>query len=155
MQQGTTSAIRGDAHVKGILLDLDGVVYVGGSALPGSLEAISQIRAAELPLKFITNTTRRPRRRIVHDLALLGLQVALEDVYTPAALAHEFLARRSLSPFLVVHPELREDFSGLRTGGGEAVVVGDAGEFFTYDLVEPSISQNSSRGRVSRLGQKP
>jgi hypothetical protein len=86
MQQGTTSAIRGDARVvRGILLDLDGVVYVGGSALPGSLEGISRIRAAELPLKFITNTTRRPRRRIVRDLAQLGLQVALEDVYTPAA----------------------------------------------------------------------
>ena len=110
-------------------------MYVGGSALPGSLEAISRIRAAELPLKFITNTTRRPRRRIVRDLALLGLQVALEDVYTPAALAHDFLARRNLAPFLVVHPELREDFSGLRTDGEEAVVVGDAGEFFTYDLL--------------------
>ena len=69
------------------------------------------------------------------DLALLGLQVALEDVYTPAALAHDFLARRNLAPFLVVHPELREDFSGLRTDGEKAVVVGDAGEFFTYDLL--------------------
>ena len=136
MREGTTSEIKGDARVvRGILLDLDGVVYVGGSALPGSLEAISRIRAAELPLKFITNTTRRPRRRIVRDLAQLGLQVAPEDVYTPAALAHDFLARRNLAPFLVVHPELREDFSGLRTDGEEAVVVGDAGEFFTYDLL--------------------
>ena len=156
MQQGTTSAIRGDARVvRGILLDLDGVVYVGGSALPGSLEAISRIRAAELPLKFITNTTRRPRRRIVRDLAQLGLQVALEDVYTPAALAHDFLARRNLAPFLVVHPELREDFSGLRTDGEEAVVVGDAGEFFTYDLLNRAYRRDSSRGRVSRPGQKP
>jgi len=68
------------------------------------------IRAAELPLKFITNTTRRPRRRIVRDLAQLGLQVAPEDVYTPAALAHDFLARRNLAPFLVVHPELARGF---------------------------------------------
>ena len=81
MRQGTKSAIPGDARVvKGILLDLDGVVYVGASALPGSLEAISRIREARIPLKFITNTTRRPRRRVVEDLARLGLQVALEDV---------------------------------------------------------------------------
>jgi ribonucleotide monophosphatase NagD (HAD superfamily) len=53
MQQGTTSAIRGDARVvRRILLDRDGVVYVGGSALPGSLEAISRIRAVKLPLKL-------------------------------------------------------------------------------------------------------
>ena len=132
MQQATNSAIR---VVKGILLDLDGVVYVRGAALPGSLEAISRIRAAGLPLKFITNTTRRPRRSIVRDLALLGLQVTQEDVYTPAALAHDFLARRNLAPFLVAHPDLREDFAGLRTDGEEAVVVADAGEFFTYDLL--------------------
>jgi ribonucleotide monophosphatase NagD (HAD superfamily) len=77
------------------LLDLDGVVYVGGSVLAGSLEAISRIRKAQLPLKFITNTTRRPRRRIVEDLARLGLHVAPEDVYTPAAMAHDFLARQN------------------------------------------------------------
>jgi HAD superfamily hydrolase (TIGR01458 family) len=136
MRQGAKSAIRGDASVvKGILLDLDGVVYVGASALSGSLDAISRIRAARIPLKFITNTTRRPRRRIVEDLARLGVHVAFEDVYTPATIAHDFLAQRRLTPFLVVHPDLREDFSGLATDGEEAVVVGDAGEFFTYDLL--------------------
>ena len=34
-----------------------------------------------------------------------------------------------------MHPDLREDFSGLQTGSEEAVVIGDAGEFFTYDLL--------------------
>ncbi|WOJ90965.1 TIGR01458 family HAD-type hydrolase [Methylocapsa polymorpha] len=122
-------------EVKGVLLDLDGVVYVGKAALPGSLEAIRQIRESRIPLKFITNTTRRPRRRIVGDLAQLGLEVAIEDVFTPAALAHDFLARRNLTPFLLVHPDLHEDFAGLPPGDGEAVVVGDAGAFFTYDLL--------------------
>jgi HAD superfamily hydrolase (TIGR01458 family) len=136
MRQGTKSAIRGDTRVvKGILLDLDGVVYVGASALPGSLDAISRIRAAGIPLKFITNTTRRPRRRIVADLARLGVHAVLEDVYTPAVIAHDLLLQRKLTPFLVVHPDLREDFSGLATDGKEAVIVGDAGEFFTYDLL--------------------
>jgi len=131
-----TSAIQGDARtVRGILLDLDGVVYVGRTGLPGSLHAISQIRAAQLPLKFITNTTRRPLRRIVSDLAQPGLQVAMDDVYTPAAIAQEFLRCRNLRPFLVVHPNLHEDFSGLTTNGDEAVVVGDAGKFFNYDLL--------------------
>ena len=117
------------------MLDLDGVVYVGRTGLPGSLHAISQIRAAQLPLKFITNTTRRPLRRIVSDLAQPGLQVAMDDVYTPAAIAQEFLRCRNLRPFLVVHPNLHEDFSGLTTNGDEAVVVGDTGKFFTYDLL--------------------
>ena len=90
------------------------------------------------PRKF--HSSLSPTRPAAHfaasqDLAQLGLQVAIEDVYTPAAIAHEFLTRRNLEPFSVVHPDLREDFSGLTTDGDEAVVVGDAGEFFTYDLL--------------------
>lgn len=121
--------------VKGILLDVEGVVCIGNALVPGSLEAIRRIREARIPLKFITNTTRRPRRRIVSDLARLGLSVASEDIFTPATLARGFLARQNLAPLLIVHPDLREDFIGLATGDGEAVVVGDAGEFFTYDLL--------------------
>ena len=50
MRQGTTSATRGDARtVRGILLDLDGVVYVGRTVLPGSLHAISQISGCATP----------------------------------------------------------------------------------------------------------
>ena len=109
MRLEMTSTIRGNRTVRGILLDLDGVVYVGHTVLPGSLDAISRIRAAKLPLRFITNTTRRSLRRIVSDLAQLGLQVATEDVYAPAAIAQEFLRCRNLRPFLVVHPDLRED----------------------------------------------
>src|SRR5437016_2463953 len=73
MQQGNGLAIRRDTRVvRGILLDLDGVVR--DTLLPGSLEAISKIEAAGIRLKFITNTTRRPRRRIAADLTQLGLR---------------------------------------------------------------------------------
>jgi HAD superfamily hydrolase (TIGR01458 family) len=54
-------------------------------------------------------------------------------VFTPAVLAREFLVRENLSPFLAVHPDLGEDFAGLAEEGGEAVVLGDAGDFFSYD----------------------
>jgi len=121
--------------MKGLLLDLDGVVYVGHTALPGSLDAIRLVREAGIPLRFITNTTRRPRRRIVADLAKLGLDVEAQHVFTPAAMTREVLARHELTPFLVVHPDLREEFSGLPSGDAEAVVIGDAGPFFTYDLL--------------------
>jgi hypothetical protein len=55
----------------------------------------------------------------------MGLRAELDDIFTPAAIARDFLADRNLTPFLVVHPNLREDFSGLPTGSEEAVVIGD------------------------------
>jgi HAD superfamily hydrolase (TIGR01458 family) len=129
------SAGREGKMVQGVLIDLDGVVYVGNELLRGSLDAILRLRELRIPFKFITNTTRRPRHRIVSDLARLGLSIDVRDLFTPAALARDFLERENLVPFLIVHPDLRVDFTGLVTGGGEAVVVGDAGAFFTYDLL--------------------
>jgi len=130
-----TKPIERNAEVKGVLIDLDGVVYVGEAPLPGALDAIRKLRDLSIPFKFITNTTRRPRRKIVADLARLGLDVAMEDVCTPAAEARDFLAGQNLAPFLIVHPDLREEFDRLPSGDGEAVIVGDAGAFFTYGLL--------------------
>ncbi|MGO9431529.1 TIGR01458 family HAD-type hydrolase [Rhodoblastus sp.] len=128
------SSVSDRRPIRGLLLDLDGVVHVRGTALPGS-EAIARVRDQNIPLKFVTNTTRLPRRRIVEDLAQMGLRVAMEDVFTPAISARAFLLRENLALFLVAHPDLREDFVGLPEQGREAVVLGDAGACFTYDIL--------------------
>jgi HAD superfamily hydrolase (TIGR01458 family) len=126
---------------KAVLLDIEGVICVGDAALPGSLDAVRRIRQAGIAHKFITNTTRRPRRLIVEDLGRLGLEVAEADVFTPAIAARVPLTREGLTPLLVVHPHLREDFEAASVCGAaasrafDAVVVGDAGIYFTYELL--------------------
>ncbi|MCC0003606.1 MAG: TIGR01458 family HAD-type hydrolase [Methylobacteriaceae bacterium] len=122
---------QGLVRIQGLLIDLDGVVTIGGKLVSGAGAALARLHE-RIPYRFITNTTRRPRRRVVADLAALGLAVDVDHLYTPAALVRAYCAERALSPFLVTHPDLAEDFDGLPTGGREAVIVGDAGEFFTY-----------------------
>lgn len=41
--------------IRGLLIDLGGVVYQGRAPLPGALEALGQLRAAGLPYRFLTN----------------------------------------------------------------------------------------------------
>lgn len=118
--------------VEGLLLDLDGVVHIRDKPVPGSLDAIARLRAAKIPFRFVTNTTRRPRRSIAEGLAAIGLDVAEEEIFTPASLIRARLTSRGLAPLLVIHPDLREDFAGLKQGA-DAVVIGDAGDYFTYD----------------------
>jgi HAD superfamily hydrolase (TIGR01458 family) len=117
---------------RGILLDLDGVLYVGRQAVPGAVEALARLRAAGIPLAFITNTTRRSRETIRADLGAMGLTIAREELFTPARAARDWIAARALSPYLLIHRGLAEDFAGLESEGKDAVVVGDAGEGFTY-----------------------
>jgi len=113
-------------------LDLGGVVYVGSTAIQGAIAAVQRLRDTGLPLRFITNTTRRSRSQVIADLRRMDLHVSDHELLTPALMARAFLESHALSPFLVVHPNLEEDFAGLASGRPEAVVVGDAGEYFTY-----------------------
>lgn len=118
--------------VKGVLLDLGGVVYVGDAVLPGALEALDRLREAGLALRYLTNTTRSPRRKLLAKLHALGVSAEAEELFMPAIAARRYLEAQGLSPHLLVHPALEEDFAGLPEGQARAVVIGDAGEGFTY-----------------------
>src|SRR5262249_51627757 len=118
--------------IRGVLMDLDGVLYVGRRLLPGAVEAMARLRAADVPVCCITNTTRRSRQRIRARLAAMGLSIADDRLLTPARAARDYLAAERLAPYLLIHPDLAEDFAGIAADGTGAVVVGDAGEGFTY-----------------------
>lgn len=118
--------------IEAVLLDLGGVVYVGDAPLPGALDALRRLRASGLGLRFLTNTTRQPRRALLEKLAAMGVPVEPDELFMPSLAARRRLEAEGLAPHLLVHPALEEDFAGLPGGAPCAVVIGDAGEGFTY-----------------------
>ncbi len=139
--------------VRGVLLDLGGVVYVGTRAIEGAIAAVQRLRDAGLPLRFITNTTRRSRRQVIAGLSEMGLHVLDDELLTPALMARAFLKSHALSPFLVVHPNLEEDFAGLASDRPEAVVVGDAGEYFTYSRLNSAYRKIAAGAELLALAR--
>ena len=123
---------RKGSPLRGLLIDLGGVVYQGASALPGSAEAIRRLRTAGVPFRFLTNTTSQPLSAILDTLSALGISVAREEVFTPATAARVYLENHDLQPYFLVAPALLRDFPDVSSGRQRAVVVGDAGEGFTY-----------------------
>lgn len=121
--------------INGVLLDLSGVVYVGNRTLPGALDAITQLRDAGLPVRFLTNTTRTPKSGILRRLGAMGLTISQDELFTPAEAARNWLAAHQCSPHLLIHPDLRDDFRGLSDWSTKAVVVGDAGTGFTFETL--------------------
>ncbi len=117
---------------KGTLLDLGGVVYVGERPLPGAIAAIERLRQAGVAVRFLTNTTRSSHRMLLEKLRAMGLDIADNELFTPSLAARRKIERDGLAPYLLVHLALEEDFAGLPKGGPEAVVVGDAGDSFSY-----------------------
>lgn len=120
--------------VKGVLLDLSGVLYDGDTAIPGGVEAVARLREAGLPVRFLTNSTRSPRRALLQKLSRMGFDLDEAELFTPASAACALLREQGLRPHLLIHPDLEEDFGGVERGEG-AVVVGDAGPFFSFETL--------------------
>lgn len=118
--------------IAGVLLDLAGVVYQGGALLPGALQSIDKLRTKNLPIRFVTNTTRSSKATIISDLKSLGLIVADQELLTPAEAARGWLIAHGYEASLLVHPELEPEFSGMPHAAKKAVVVADAGDSFSY-----------------------
>ena len=118
---------------KGVLLDIAGVLYDGDHQIDGAARAVSQLREAGLPIRFLTNSTRTPKRLIFEKLAAFEITNDKSEIVTPAEAACAWLRQEGYSPHLLVHPDLTEDFSETPSGGPVAVVVGDAGRHFTYE----------------------
>lgn len=121
--------------IRGVLLDLAGVVYQGDQVLPGAIEAVARLHAAKLPLRFVTNTTTKTKQTLLARLSGLGLEITGEELFTPGQAARSWLTEHHATPELLVHPDLEQEFAGLPKQERRAVVVGDAGETFTYDTL--------------------
>jgi HAD superfamily hydrolase (TIGR01458 family) len=130
--------------VEGLLLDLSGVIYVQDEAVPGAAEALERLRGEGIPIRLVTNTTMRPRRSILERLERLGIEADPAELITPATLAASRCAEAGYeSVSLVVLDELREDLEGLEERGNsvDAVIVGDLGEGWDYDILNRAFRQ--------------
>jgi HAD superfamily hydrolase (TIGR01450 family) len=72
-------------------LDLDGVVWLAGQAVPGSAEAVSDLRAAGERVVFLTNNSGPLLSGHVAALAKVGIECAPADVTTSAQAAASLL----------------------------------------------------------------
>ena len=61
------------------LLDWDGVIYSGGAAIEGSVEAIKYIRKHGKSLYFITNSSGRSQKGLKEKLAKLGVDIEVKE----------------------------------------------------------------------------
>lgn len=93
--RGTEAALSSRYDVA--LLDLDGVVYLGGQAIEGAVSGLREARAAGMRLAFVTNNAARPPDAVAANLNELGIEADAHDVTTSAQAAAHYLADR-LSP---------------------------------------------------------
>lgn len=129
-----------DDMMQGILIDLDGVLYIGDTAIDGAMEVLRWIDESAIPHLFVTNTTSRPRRAIVKKLAGMGIAVDAGQVLTPAVAAGYWLQNHVEGPLALFVPEAtREEFSSFpqlaEDTQAAAVILGDMGRDWDFETL--------------------
>ena len=76
------------------LLDLDGVVYIGGEAIPGASQALRKAGDQGMRLAYVTNNANRTPAAVAEILNGFGISATREDVVTSAQAAARLLAER-------------------------------------------------------------
>ncbi|MEQ9210260.1 MAG: TIGR01458 family HAD-type hydrolase [Pseudomonadales bacterium] len=129
------------SQLNAVLIDLDGVLYVGGKSIPGARETLDWLVENQIPHLFLTNTTSRPLREIRYKLKSLGFDLEDSGILTPVVATNQWCLRHQISRALMLVPKATmEDFEiepvDLRNPEpAQAVIVGDLGYDWSYELL--------------------
>jgi HAD superfamily hydrolase (TIGR01450 family) len=119
----------------GVLLDLDGCLWVGPDATPRAPEAVQALRAAGIAVAFVTNDPAPSVEAVVRKLWRLGFMASVREVVTVGAAVQHLLAteRDGGSAYVVGSQALVDHVAdaGMRVANGtsfagraDVVVVG-------------------------------
>jgi len=76
------------------LLDLDGVVYIGGQPIPGAPEALQKAKSKGMRLAYVTNNASRTPAAVAALLTAIDVPADPADVVTSAQAAARLLAEK-------------------------------------------------------------
>lgn len=125
-----------EAAVSGLLIDIGGVLTEDGKALPGAVAAVEELAALGLPMRLLTNTSKRTAGNVLAELRRLGFSISDEQLVTAPSAVRQYLRAEQLRPFLICTPALHLEFSDMDLGAPNAVVVFDAAEHFCYKVLD-------------------
>ena len=138
------ATLTGAMRVQGLMIDLDGTISEVGKAIPGAVDALRRLREAGLPLRFVTNTTCRPRSEVLDQLRSLGVDATTDELFTTTTAAVAWLKKHdihSIAP--CVAEATKEDFAefAFDEKKPQAVVVGDLGSAWSHDILNAAFRQ--------------
>ena len=120
------------------VVDLDGVVWLSGTALPGAVEGVAELRRRRIPVLFATNNAARTLDSLRNRLAAIGIEADNAELATSAQSAAALLGAGQ-RVFAVGEAGLREALeqagTALVEASPDAVVVGLT-RTFDYDTCD-------------------
>lgn len=128
------------------LIDLDGVMYIGDELLPGSKEAITELRKMGKQIYFLTNDPRYLRQEFCEKLLWLGVSAHREEFVTAGWATAHYLVQHGIRYVQVIGTRsLQAEIAAqgiqvVRKGECQAVVIGYC-EHTTFCEIQQAVRQ--------------
>jgi 4-nitrophenyl phosphatase len=122
---------QGLAGLKGFMFDVDGTLLLsdrslgGYEVLPGAIEALSALKARDVPFVLLTNGSAYPPAEQAGKLRKAGLPVEDAQMITPSSVTADHMARRGIKRALVLG--VRGVGHALEQAGITTVFTGESG----------------------------
>jgi 4-nitrophenyl phosphatase len=132
--------------IKGLVIDLDGSVYVGDKPISGVPEALEELRSKGIKLLFLTNNATKTPQEYVEKLEGMGIRASIEEVLTSSVIAASYIKRvYGPSRIFVVGTKALEEV--LRSHGHEIVA-------FDSDVVVAGLDFNFDYQKLARASRE-
>jgi HAD superfamily hydrolase (TIGR01450 family) len=154
--------------VRAFVLDADGVLLYRGAPIPGSPEALVEIRRRRMPYRVVTNFSSAHRSTLAAAFGkATGLPVDAAEIITAASAAAAYTATRHPGePLLVLSaPDARREWAGqllvapeeadARSEPVGAVVIGDAGDDLNYANLDIAFRQLRAGANFVAMHRNP
>ena len=124
--------------IKGLLIDLDGVMYNDTRPIPGAAETIAWLEQRKIPFRFITNTTMKSKETLAKKLNAMGINTNAQRIFSAASAAADYLRGQPRNKsMLLVQEDAKKEYDGIPQDDRQTdfVVVGDMGDDFSIPLL--------------------
>ena len=125
--------------IRAALVDLSGTIHVSTTPIPGAIEACRRLQNLNVPVKFLTNTSKISSSDLLRLLRSMGFGTDCipdrNSIMTSTTAARRLLLEHNLRPMCLVEEILLEDLHGIDTSETDpnCVLVGLAPSAFKYD----------------------
>lgn len=125
-------------NIDTIIFDLNGTLYEKGVVIQGVSDTLKKLKTKGFKFNFITNTDGRKIEDVHNRLINMGLEIGIEELFTPVTAAKLFIEQNSNKTFyLLVHDEVKEDLkhANINENDPDYIIIGDFSDKMSYDEI--------------------
>ncbi|OHX66139.1 TIGR01458 family HAD-type hydrolase [Flammeovirga pacifica] len=126
-------------NIKGILCDLDGVLYNDSILIDGVIDSINNLKNKGYKFLFVTNTSGVTSDELFDRLTNMGIPVQDNEILSPPLAAFNYVKNKGYKSAEVLGgnsiKKLFYDHIEENTTSPEVIVIGDIGKNWDYQLM--------------------